>query len=138
MSLNRNETDLLRALHRRLGQLSLQPDDPFYVDVHDPRWKGSAGEDIVSQLQRDVAWSEAPSLSFMSGFRGTGKSTQLNRLARELAGEGYAVLKFDVEEYLEIRILITAVHLVYCARGGCPRRRGGTRMGPVRPTGHLS
>jgi hypothetical protein len=98
--------------------MSLQPDDPFYVDVHDPRYAGAAGEDIVGQLHRDVAWSEAPSLSFMSGFRGAGKSTQLNRLARDLEDEGFAVLKFDVEEYLETRIPITAVHLVYALAAG--------------------
>lgn len=112
------ENALLRDLHRRLGQLALEPDHPFYVDVHDPVYDGVAGEDIVQQLQRDVAWSEAPSLSFMSGFRGAGKSTQLNRLARQLDAEGYAVLKFDIEDYLETRIPITAVHLVYALAAG--------------------
>ncbi|MFP5347844.1 MAG: hypothetical protein ACLGIA_12565 [Actinomycetes bacterium] len=118
MTLSREQTTTLRALHTRLGQLSLQPNDPFYVDVHRARYQGAAGEDIVGQLLRDVAWSEAPSLAFMSGFRGAGKSTQLNRLALDLEDEGFAVLKFDVEQYLETRIPITVVHLVYALAAG--------------------
>ena len=74
--------------------------------------------DVVRQLARDVSWVQPPSVAFFSGFRGAGKSTELNRLRNELTDSGFAVAKFDVEQYLDIRFPITAAQLVFAMTGG--------------------
>lgn len=118
MPLSRDEERLLSQLHKNLRQEALEPDDPLWINFREDRFDGSVGPDSIRQLARDVSWVEPPSVAFFSGFRGAGKSTELNRLRNVLRDDGFAVAKFDVEEYLDLRIPITAGQLVFAMTAG--------------------
>lgn len=118
MSLTPDEDRLLSQLHKNLRQDELEPGHPFWVDFREERFKGAVGPDVVRQLARDVSWAEAGTVAFFSGFRGAGKSTELNRLRNVLRDEGFAVAKFNVEDYLAVRFPITAGQLVLAMAAG--------------------
>ncbi len=118
MPLSAAHEQLLSELHRNLRQDALEPEHPFYVNLRDDRFGVAVGADVVRQLARDVSWVQPPSVAFFSGLRGAGKSTELNRLRNELQDSGFAVAKFDVEHYLDIRFPITAPQLVFAMTGG--------------------
>jgi hypothetical protein len=56
--------------------------------------------DPVDELFRAITWSGSQSTQVLSGFRGTGKSTELRRLQHLLQAEGMVVVVADIEEYL--------------------------------------
>jgi len=72
----------LRDFYRALADRPLEPDDGWYVDLyHDP---ALAPFDPVEQLATGIEWSGTSSTHLFSGFRGTGKSTELRRLRARL------------------------------------------------------
>lgn len=58
--------------------------------------------DPVAQLRRGIEWSALESVHLFSGFRGTGKTTELRRLAHELRERGVKVIVSDVRHYLNL------------------------------------
>lgn len=58
--------------------------------------------DPVAQLRRGIEWSALESVHLFSGFRGTGKTTELRRLAHELREGGVKVVVSDVRHYLNL------------------------------------
>lgn len=58
--------------------------------------------DPVAQLRRGIEWSALESVHLFSGFRGTGKTTELRRLAHELRESGIKVIVSDVRNYLNL------------------------------------
>jgi hypothetical protein len=61
---------------------SIGPDDPRYVRLYDGPSDGPG--DPVKDLADTIEWSTGESAQLFSGFRGTGKSTELRRLERRL------------------------------------------------------
>lgn len=63
-------------------------------------------EDVVDQLTNQIRLSSfkphAVSTQLLAGFRGTGKTTELQRLASTIAGPDHAVIAFDAHEYLTL------------------------------------
>jgi hypothetical protein len=92
--LDREQTDKLREFYRQLALDPLEPGDPRYVDLYDPE------EDPVLALMEGVQFSPGESTQLLSGYRGSGKSTELRRLRRYLEGDRYAVVLIDIEDYL--------------------------------------
>ena len=79
--------------------------DPGALDSTDPRYvadlHGSGPEDVVLALSRSIRRSTGSHLYYFSGQRGTGKSTELRRLAVELNGQtGVRAFLLDVLEYI--------------------------------------
>ena len=74
----------------------LPPDSPLYVkNLHfDPN------RDVVTDIARDVRLQTAGGMSYFTGNRGTGKSTELLRLKQRLEAEGQRVFYIDLNEYL--------------------------------------
>jgi hypothetical protein len=68
----------------------------LYADEH------LAPIDPVAQLRRGIEWSALESVHLFSGFRGTGKTTELRRLAHELRESGIKVIVSDVRNYLNL------------------------------------
>ncbi len=95
------DQDYLRHLYRALVDRPLEPDDAWYVDLyHDPRL---AAYDPVEQLATGIEWSDLESTHLFSGFRGTGKSTELRRLRARLEATGrYKVVLCDMVETLNL------------------------------------
>lgn len=95
------DPQFLRDFYRALVDRPLEPDEDWYVDLyHDPRL---ASFDPVEQLATGIEWSDLESTHLFSGFRGTGKSTELRRLRTRLAATGrYRVVLCDMVETLNM------------------------------------
>jgi len=96
MALNAKDESLLKGIYQRLADNPLKPGDPFYEAIY----CRPGGEDPVAKLRTHIEWTTVESLQLFSGFRGTGKTTELFRLRRELEKKGYIVLYADALEYL--------------------------------------
>lgn len=84
-----DEATSRRDFFRGLRDVPLEPDDeryvPLYADIR------IAVDDPVAMMQATIEWSVTPSVQLFSGFRGTGKSTELRRLRQRLREAGYVV-----------------------------------------------
>ncbi len=116
MALSTDDEQLLKRLYGNVAQVELTPDDPRYVpfEAHTE----SFGPDVVKELARSIAWTGEDSSFFFSGLRGSGKSTQLLRLRRELAGQGFAAVRLDAEDYLNLRQPVDIVEFLFFLVGG--------------------
>ena len=89
----------LKRFFQSLSARSLDPSDERYVPLYeDP---GLAEEDPVELLADAIEWT-SESVQLLSGYRGTGKSTELRRLEARLEESGYLVFLCDVEDYLDL------------------------------------
>lgn len=98
-----NEADL-RAFYQALNDRALAPDSPYYEPIY-------ADTDIspidpIARIQRGIEWGNGQSAQIFSGFRGTGKSTELRRLQDQLEKKGYQVAFFDVERLINLGLPI--------------------------------
>jgi hypothetical protein len=91
------DEDFLRGFYRNLSDGPLEPDHPWYVPIY-----ASATADPVQRLALEIEWNEFESTQLFSGFRGTGKSTELRRLRQVLTGKGYRVVLCDMAHYLNL------------------------------------
>jgi len=73
-----DDATYLKDFYRALADRPLAPDDPNYVRLYDG--EGLVPTDPIRQLQTTIEWSTLESAQLFSGFRGTGKSTELRRL----------------------------------------------------------
>lgn len=96
MALTANDELLLKEVYQRLADDPLQPGSQFYEHIY----SRPEGEDPVAKLKTHIEWTTVESLQLFSGFRGTGKTTELFRLRRDLQEKGYIVLYADALEYL--------------------------------------
>jgi hypothetical protein len=97
MSLSKSQEELLKRIYQRLDPLeSLKPDDPRY----EPLYTSGDREDPVARLQTQIDWQGPQSLQLFSGFRGSGKTTELFRLRQQLRAQGTVVIYADALEYI--------------------------------------
>jgi hypothetical protein len=91
-----NQQQFLKGLYQRLADKPLEPGDKFYEPIY-----GHPGcEDPVALMGLHIEWSDTESIQMFSGFRGSGKTTELFRLKKTLENKGYVVLYGDALEYL--------------------------------------
>ncbi|MBL9118127.1 MAG: hypothetical protein JNJ83_24180 [Verrucomicrobiaceae bacterium] len=86
-----------RWLSARLDPFkSVEPNDPdhLFVPIHE-----GTDHDQVSVIHREITISDSGSLNFISGFSGSGKSSELRRLKSLLEGQGYLVAMADASDY---------------------------------------
>lgn len=94
------ERTFLKNFFRAVSDQPLDPDDPRYVPLYsDPQL---TADDPVELLARAIEWTPGESVQLLSGFRGTGKSTELRRLRKRLKEAGYLVFLCDIEDYLNL------------------------------------
>lgn len=89
----------LEEFYRALEEHPLDPDDPRYVHLYesDPNHQS----DPVDGLATVIEWNPLESKQLFSGFRGTGKSTELRRLrARLQERPSTKVVLCDMETYV--------------------------------------
>ena len=103
----------LKRFFRSLSEKSLDPADERYVPLYDPEL---ADEDPVELLADAIEWS-SESVQLLSGYRGTGKSTELRRLKARLEESGYLVFLCDVEEHLNLSTPIDVSDFLMVAAG---------------------
>ncbi|RME24593.1 MAG: hypothetical protein D6798_10840 [Deltaproteobacteria bacterium] len=96
-----DDQTFLKEFYQALRDRPLAPDSPCYVRLYDD--EELTPTDPVDQLQTTIEWSPIESTQLFSGFRGTGKSTELRRLKHQLeqAGESIVVL-CDMGRYLNL------------------------------------
>lgn len=80
----------------------------------------SAQRDVVANLLQQISWSDQPSATYLfSGLRGSGKTTELNRLIAELEVEGIPAFYCDASLYLNLNDpQISLAELVMTALAG--------------------
>jgi hypothetical protein len=108
-------SDLVTAFRKELyGRLTLgplEPTDPQYVPLYElPELRN---DDPVQLLRFAIEATETPTAQLVSGFRGTGKSTELRRLRRELLLAGHRVVLCDIEDYLNTGSALDPVDFLY-------------------------
>ena len=92
----------LKRFFQNLLDQSLDPSDPSekrYVPLY--KAPELVDEDPVDLLADAIEWT-SESVQLLSGYRGTGKSTELKRLKARLEESGYLVFLCDVEDYLNL------------------------------------
>jgi hypothetical protein len=94
-SLPADTTTFLKWLKSRLRpEATVNPNDDLYVPVSvDP------DHDPVSLIFKDITLTGESSLNFLSGFNGSGKSSQLLRLRNDLNAKGYFVALGNALDY---------------------------------------
>jgi hypothetical protein len=111
-----NEQHFLRDFYQAVGEAPLEAGDPRYVNLYDGA--GALLDDPVKVLTRAIRYSSGQSVQLLSGFKGTGKSTELRRLEAELEQEGYQVILVDVLDYLNAAMPIDVSDFLAVVAGG--------------------
>jgi len=97
------EREFLRGFFQSVNFMPLEPTDAKYVPIYShPDLNAGEDDDPVVLLGRAIEWTPGESVQLFSGFRGTGKSTELRRLRKHLKDEGYLVVICDMEDYLNL------------------------------------
>jgi len=98
MPVSRNDRDFLRSMHRNLTDAALDPTNTFY----EPIYNELPLEDPVGRLSTLIDFDGVESIQLFSGFRGSGKTTELRRLKRDLEDPGldYFVVYADALDYV--------------------------------------
>jgi len=87
---------LEKRVYQNLTEAPLDPGSPFYQ----PIYQSSGVADPIDLMGKHIKFSAVESIQLFSGFRGSGKTTELKRLKARLDDEGYIVLYADALEYI--------------------------------------
>ncbi|MCF6354735.1 MAG: ATP-binding protein [Candidatus Polarisedimenticolaceae bacterium] len=68
----------------------------FYV----PILQAHPENDPIDRLYQRISWAASESVSLLTGFRGNGKTTELNRLKDRLEADGCWVIRLDMDHYI--------------------------------------
>lgn len=128
------DEEFLTQLHQSLEKKALGPDDPRYVPLHE--LDGDVlGPDAVRLLGHSVTRTTEGSAFFLTGLQGAGKSVQLLRLKAQLEAQGFAVVRIDGEDYLNLREPLDVTEFLFFLVGAisdAAEREGiGAPHGPV-------
>lgn len=111
-----NDDQFLAGVFQAADDKALDAGDPRYVSLYDGA--GALRDDPVKVLAKAIRYSSGQSVQLLSGFRGTGKSTELRRLEAELVKQGYKVVFVDVIEYLNTSMPIEVSDFLTVVAGG--------------------
>lgn len=99
----------------------IESKDPRYVPLHAFKTEGGVvslrGEDPILPVFDTITLSNAKSCQLFSGYIGTGKSTELKRLAHLLREKGYIVLYSDAQRYHDLAHPIAIEELLVILAG---------------------
>lgn len=73
----------------------IHPDDERYVQIYQ-----NPATDPIERLKEHIELTEVESMQFFSGFRGSGKTTELFRLKSKLEADGYFVIYANALDYI--------------------------------------
>ncbi|MCI0681872.1 MAG: hypothetical protein L0Y71_07185 [Gemmataceae bacterium] len=77
----------------------LEPGEPLYQALYEPLYTNDP-DDPIQLIFQDIAFNEVQSLNFISGFRGSGKTTELFRLRKQLQDDDYFVAYANALDYV--------------------------------------
>lgn len=96
MPITSDDLDFLKFIYREIGDQPLVAGDPRY----EPPYDHPGCDDPIRRLENSILFAERESLNLFSGFRGSGKTTELFRLRKRLEDSGYVVLYADALDYV--------------------------------------
>jgi hypothetical protein len=96
MPLTETDRSFLKEQYQKLADVALEPNDPFY----EPIYQRLGLDDPVQQISTLIDFGGIDSIRLFSGFRGSGKTTELLRLRDALKRQGYFVLYADALDYV--------------------------------------
>lgn len=96
MPLTPQDDEFLQRIYDALPDKPLPPGDSRYVPIYEHLDDG----DPIERLAKRVKLAGVQSRQLFSGFRGSGKSTELFRLKKKLEDRGYLVYYANAIEYL--------------------------------------
>lgn len=112
--------DFYRATEQR--QASDPRQSEFYVPIYDD--PALRAYDVVATLRDGIEFSATQSVQILSGFRGSGKTSELLRLQDKLRKDGYAVVYLDIEDYFNTELPIEGATFEFALAAGfaenCP------------------
>jgi hypothetical protein len=118
MMLSSADREFLRNFFRSANFQPLEPTDPKYVPFYDKlALAPSKDDDPVKLLARAIEWTPGETVQLFSGFRGTGKSTELRRLRKYLKDEGYLVVLCDMQDYLNLSMPVDITDFLMAVAG---------------------
>lgn len=117
MPLTSEDNAFLKGLFQNLTERPLDPSEPLDKPMYVPLYKHLGDDDPVVRLAKVIQFSEIQSRQFFSGFRGSGKSTELKRLKQVLEGQGYFVYYADALEYLNPALPVEIEELLVLLAG---------------------
>ena len=117
MPLTTQQDGFLKTVFQKLIDRPLNPSDPLYEQLYVPLYENLERRDPVKLLMRTIDLSPSESRQFFSGFRGSGKSTQLLRLKKELEALNYRVYYANALDYLNPALPVDITHLLICLAG---------------------
>jgi hypothetical protein len=106
--------DFYRAVEQR--QASDPRQSEYYVPIYDDPELRS--QDVVSTLQDGIEFSAGQSVQILSGFRGSGKTSELLRLQTQLRNDGYAVVYLDIEDYFNTELPVNGATFEFALAAG--------------------
>lgn len=112
--MKQQNVELLKGFYQNLKDSSLEPDDPYY----EPYLERQPRRDPVANLAMRISLAEAASVSLLSGQRGSGKSTGLLRLKRELEQQGCEVFLCDMRDYMNLTTPVEISDFFIAIMGG--------------------
>ena len=86
--------DLLDEMYNSFAPTPLQPEDPAYVNCNAVR----GDDDVVKDFGGIIRRSRELTYRLYSGYRGSGKTTELLRLKKALEDRGHVVVYFAADE----------------------------------------
>lgn len=96
MPLSEADRAFLKQLYKNLADTPLKPGSKFY----EPVYQELPLDDPVQQLSTLIDFDGIESIHLFSGFRGSGKTTELLRLCQDLEDRRYFVLYADALDYV--------------------------------------
>jgi hypothetical protein len=91
--------DFLIDFQRRCDVNPIGPQDDRYIDLYSYNL-GLLDDDPIMALIDTIEVHSKQSVQLLSGYRGTGKTTELYRMTSLLEARGYVTVMFDIEDYL--------------------------------------
>lgn len=92
----------------------LKPDKPVGPDdaVYEPSSAIFGDDDPIALMREHITLSSSESVQFLSGFRGSGKSSELLRLKKLLQDDGYVVLYANALDHLNPSVEINIAEML--------------------------
>jgi hypothetical protein len=96
MPLTAEQRALKKTIYNRIKvDEPIQPTDDRYVQIY-----RNPETDPIERLKEHIELTEVESMQFFSGFRGSGKTTELYRLKSKLEADGYFVIYANALDYI--------------------------------------
>lgn len=100
MAQTKEDLAFLKSAYARLSDAPLVAGEERFDQFYEPIYSQSAVDDPVATLSKTIELSDSQSIQLFSGFSGSGKTTELFRLKRELEKADYIVLYANALEYV--------------------------------------